>query len=107
MKNLRPLVDRVAAATGFRDVKVGLVRDDAPPEVRAEAVRGIRETIQLQHALTGKPVVVVPILVSTGSVSREHVPADLEGLPIVYTGEPLLPHPALARWVESRVAGSR
>jgi sirohydrochlorin ferrochelatase len=107
MKNLRPMVDSVAAATGFRDVKIGLVRDDAPADVRAEAVRGIRETIQLQNALTGKPVVVVPILISTGSVSREHVPADLEGLPIVYTGEPLLPHPALARWVESRVKGSR
>jgi sirohydrochlorin ferrochelatase len=107
MRNLRPMADSVAAATGFRDVKIGLVRDDAPAEVRAEAVRGIRETIRLQHALTGKPVVVVPILISTGSVSREHVPADLAGLPIVYSGEPLLPHPALARWVESRVKGSR
>jgi hypothetical protein len=70
-------------------------------------VRGIRETIQLQHALTGKPVVVVPILISTGSVSEEHVPTDLKGLPIVYTGEPLLPHPAMARWVESRVKSAR
>jgi sirohydrochlorin ferrochelatase len=107
MKNLRPIADSVAAATGFRDVKIGLVRDDAPADVRAEAVRGIRETIQLQHALTGKPVVVVPILISTGSVSEEHVPADLKGLPIVYTGEPLLPHPAMARWVESRVKSAR
>ena len=103
MANLRPVAERVASATGFRDVKLGLVRDDAPPEVRAEAVLSIRETIALQHALTGKPVVVVPILVSEGRVSREKIPADLEGLDVVYTGEPILPHPALARWIARRV----
>lgn len=104
MESLRPVAERVGERTGFRDVKVGLVRDDAPAEVRAEAVRAIRETIALQHALTGRPVVVVPVLVSEGRVSREKIPADLEGLAIVYTGEPILPHPALARWIERQVA---
>ena len=103
MANLRPVAERVASATGFRDVKLGLVRDDAPPEVRAEAVRSIRETIALQRELTGRPVVVVPVLVSEGRVSREKIPADLEGLDIVYTGEPILPHAALARWIARRV----
>lgn len=103
MANLRPVAERVADAAGFRDVKLGLVRDDAPPEVRAEAVRAIRETIALQRALTGRPVVVVPILVSAGRISGEKIPADLEGLDIVYTGEPILPHAALARWIERRV----
>jgi sirohydrochlorin ferrochelatase len=102
MENLRPIAERVLEATGFRDVKVGLVRDDAPAEVRAEAVRGIREVIALQHDLTGRPVVVVPVLVSEGSVSREKIPADLEGLPVVYTGDPILPHPALATWIGRR-----
>lgn len=103
MRNLRPIADSVRAATGFRDVKVGLVRDDAPAPVRAEAVRAIRETIELQHAATGKPVVVVPVLISTGSVSREKLPRDLAGLPMVYAGDTLLPHPGMARWVEARV----
>lgn len=103
MRNLRPVAESVKAATGFRDVKIGLVRDDAPAEVRAEAVRGIREIIELQHLATGRPVVVVPVLISTGSVSREKLPMDLAGLPIVYAGEALLPHPGMARWVEARV----
>jgi sirohydrochlorin cobaltochelatase len=103
MRNLRPIADSVRAATGFRDVKIGLVRDDAPAEVRAEAVRAIRETIELQHMATGQPVVVVPVLISTGSVSREKLPRDLAGLPMVYRGDALLPHPGLARWVEARV----
>ena len=106
MANLRPVADSVRAWVGFRDVKVGLVRDDAPAPVRAEAVRGIRETIALQQALTGKDVVVVPILVSSGTVSRSKLPTDLAGLPITYRATPLLPHPAMARWIESRVRGA-
>ncbi len=103
MRNLRPVAERVKKLTGFRDVKVGLVRDDAPPNVREEAVRAIRETILLQYELTGQPVVVVPVLIASGSVSREKFPADLDGLPVVYEGEALLPHPAMARLIESRV----
>ena len=105
MEDLRPLADRVQRMTGFRDVKVGLVQDDAAGPVRAEAVRRIREIIALQHQATGKPVVVVPILIGTGQISLEKFPKDLEGLPIVYNGKGLLPHPAVARWIESRVAG--
>jgi sirohydrochlorin ferrochelatase len=103
MRNLRVVADSVRATTRFRDVRVGLVRDDAPAEVRAEAVRGVRELIGLQHELTSEPVVVVPVLISRGRVSREKFMADLAGLEVLYTGEPLLPSPELAKWIESRV----
>lgn len=103
MANLRPVADSIARTTGFRDVKLGLVRDDAPEAVRAEAVRRIREIIDLQHELTGRDVVVVPLLVSKGYVSTQKLPADLEGLPVRYDGEGLLPHRALAGWVARRV----
>lgn len=104
MDNLRRIAARVAQQSGFVDVKVGLVRDDAPAAVRAEAVRSVRETIGLQHRLTGRDVVVVPVMISTGGITRERIPRDLEGLPIVYTGDALLPHPGMARWLEERVA---
>jgi hypothetical protein len=58
---------------------------------------------QLQHGATGHPVVVAPILISRGEVSNQKIPADLEGLPVVYGSTPLLPHPSMGRWVESRV----
>jgi sirohydrochlorin ferrochelatase len=103
MANLRPLADSVRAITGFRDVKVGLVRDDAPTAVRAEAVTSVREMIRMQHELTGRDVVVVPALISRGQVSQEKIPADLAGLPVSYSGDALLPHEGLARWIEARV----
>lgn len=103
MKNLRAVADSVRAWTGFRDVRVDVVRDDAPATVRAEAVQRVRELITMQHQITQRDVAVVPILVSKGAVSRDRLPADLTGLPMIYAGEPLLPHPSMARWVESRV----
>jgi sirohydrochlorin cobaltochelatase len=103
MRNLRPVADSVRASTGFAQVGVGLVRDDAPDSVRAAAVAQVRAEIQAQHAATGQPVIVVPVLISRGSVSEVKFRKDLEGLPVVYSGEPLLPHPGLARWIEARV----
>jgi sirohydrochlorin ferrochelatase len=103
MANLRPVAELVRERAGFRHVLVGLVRDDAPAAVREEAVRQVRESIALQQQLTGRRVVVVPVLVAPGRVSRETLPRDLAGLAIAYSGEALLPHPGMARWVEARV----
>jgi sirohydrochlorin cobaltochelatase len=107
MTNLRTVADTVRARTAFADVRVDLVRDDAPAHVRSEAVRRVRELIEMQYRITKDTVVVVPVLVSKGRVSRETFMKDLHGLPVTYSGEPLLPHTGLARWVEQRVAESR
>jgi sirohydrochlorin ferrochelatase len=102
MADFRKLSAAVGRA-GFLDVKAGLLWDDSPAPVRAEAVQRIREIIALQHKATGQDVVVVPVLISRGRVSDEKIPADLRGLPVAYSGEGLLPHPAVARWIEQRV----
>lgn len=107
MSSLRVVVDSLRATSGFRDVRVELVRDDAPAAVRAEGVKRTRELIELQHLLTQQPVVVVPILVSKGSINRSKLPQDLAGLPIVYSGDALLPHPEMVKWIERRASESR
>lgn len=103
MENLRRIVSEVRKLTAFADVRVGLVRDDAPAKVRAEGVAHARELVELQHMATGQPVVVVPMAISSGRLTSETLPRDLAGLPIVYDGAALLPHPGMARWVEARV----
>ncbi len=102
MRNLRVVADSVRRWSGFRDVRVELVREDAPAEVRAEAIARLRELIAMQAELTGKPVVVVPILISKGGISRSRLMKDLDQLPVRYADEPLLPHPAMAAWVARR-----
>lgn len=82
------------------------MRDDGPKAVRSEAVRRIREIIELQNRVTRRPVVVVPVLVSRGAINNDRVPRDLAGLPVEYTGAPLLPHPAIERWVLREVAAA-
>jgi sirohydrochlorin cobaltochelatase len=106
MKNLRTLAVVVKQQTGFADVRVGVIQDDAPATVRAEAVLRVREIIELQHEATRQSVAVVPVLISKGSLSQEKLPNDLRGMPIVYDGEALLPHAGLARWIEARVRES-
>ena len=102
MANLRPVADSVARLTGFSDVRVELVREDAPAPVRSEAVKRLRDIVDLQAKLTSRPVVVVPILVSRGGIARSRLTADLAGLPVRYSGDPLLPHPAIAEWIVRR-----
>jgi sirohydrochlorin ferrochelatase len=103
MRNLRVVVDSVRRWSGFRDVRVELVREDAPAEVRAEAVNRLRELIAMQAELTGGPVTVVPILISRGGISRSRILKDLEGLPVRYSEVPLAPHAAIADWITRRV----
>lgn len=103
MGNLRRVAAQVESEAGFHQVLVGLLRDDAPDAVRAEAVARIRELIELQAEATGRAVVVVPVLIATGRMTRETIPQDLAGLPIAYSGDALLPNPSLARWVEAQV----
>jgi sirohydrochlorin ferrochelatase len=104
MRNLRVVADQVQALTGFSDVRVGLVQDDAPAAVRTEAVKRVRELIELQNKSTGSDVAVVPVLISKGVVTDQTLPKDLEALAVVYKAEPLLPHAGLARWIETRVS---
>lgn len=106
MAALRPVTERVRLRAGYRLASVELVRDDAPPMVRAEAVARVREIVQWLNQITGAPVVVVPALVATGAVSQVTLKRDLEGLPVVYAGEAVLPNPGLARWVERVAAGA-
>ncbi|MBV6520385.1 MAG: hypothetical protein MNPFHGCM_00491 [Gemmatimonadaceae bacterium] len=103
MARLRIVADSVSKLTGFADVRIELMRDDAPAHVRAEAIRRIRDLIELQHAATKQDVVVVPVLVARGDVNNVKVPRDLAGLPIAYRGDGLLFHPAMVAWAKRRI----
>lgn len=83
--------------------RVALLQDDAPPEIRRAAVQALRDTIASLAKASGDSVVVLPVLISTSTLSTIRVPADLAGLPVRYARLPLAPLPPLARWIE-RVA---
>lgn len=100
---IRSATAPLAAALGDKPLHIGLLRDDAPREVRAAAVQGIRDTITALATQHGDSVTVMTVLVSSGQINRVKVPQDLAGMPMRYVGAALAPYPALARWIE-RVA---
>ncbi len=90
---------------GYRAVRGATLRDDAPPSVRAKAVRDLRELVS-RSSLDGR-VLVVPYLMARGGIERK-VEEALKGLKFTWDATTLMPHPAVARWVEeSAAAGSR
>ncbi|MBI3504978.1 MAG: hypothetical protein HY059_09070 [Proteobacteria bacterium] len=98
-------MDAVAAAVktkgGFFSVQTGTLRDDAPPAVRANADKVLRETAR---ALSReRRVIVVPLLIASGGVER-HIKKTLDGIFYEWTGQTLLPDPRLAGWVDEMAA---
>jgi len=91
-------------AAGFSQrVWIGLLRDDAPPPVRALAIQVIRDTIAQFAVAASDSVLVLPILISSGTINAVRIPRDLEALPVRYVATSLAPLTVLARWIE-RVA---
>lgn len=81
-----------------------LLRDDAPPPIRAKAIRRMRDTITALAARSRDSVTVMTVLIAEGQMTRTRIPKDLDGLPIRYAPMGLTPLPVIARWIE-RVAG--
>jgi len=93
------------AAGQTAELRVGLLRDDAPPPVRAAAVAALRDTIQRLAAAARDSVVVLPVLISSGAIDQVRMPRDLAGLPIRFVPVSLAPRPELARWIEDSAGG--
>lgn len=59
------------------------------------------------EAMTGKypdwRLVVAPVFLSEGYFTKQVIPSRLEGLDYVYSGEALLPHPLISRWIARQV----
>ncbi|HET9065478.1 MAG TPA: CbiX/SirB N-terminal domain-containing protein [Gemmatimonadales bacterium] len=89
----------LTAAHAHAPIRIGLLRDDADPPVRALAITALRDTIRALAARAGDSVTVMTVLVSSGEIDRVKVPNDLVGLPMRYVGSVLAPHPALAEWI--------
>jgi sirohydrochlorin cobaltochelatase len=106
MANLAQASVPALQRAGLRaEVRIGLLRDDAPPPDRARAVAAIRDTVQRLAAASRDSVLVLPVLISSGAINRVKIPRDLEGLPVRYVPTSLAPRPELARWIE-RIAAS-
>lgn len=104
--NLRSAAGALSGAGLRASMAVTLLWDDADPPLRAAAVAALRDTVKALAATSRDSVTVIAVLISSGSIDRQKLPMDLEGLPVRYTPMPLAPLPALARWIERSAAAT-
>lgn len=97
--NILKTAKTLREAVAPRPVRVALLRDDAPAEVRAASIAAMRDTIVSLGRVAHDSVTVLPVLISTGSVNTVKIPADIAGLPVRYAPVGLAPHAAMARWI--------
>ncbi|HEX9893680.1 MAG TPA: CbiX/SirB N-terminal domain-containing protein [Gemmatimonadales bacterium] len=95
---------RVRQLGHSHESRSALLRDDAAPSVRADAIRRLRDSVTALADRAGDSVTVMTVLVARGEMTGVRIPKDLDGLPIRYVPTGLTPLPAIARWIE-RVAG--
>lgn len=105
-KNIAATAGKIAKLVAPNPMRIHLLRDDAPAEVRKAAVQAMRDSITALSVRAKDSVTVLPVLISTGSVNTVKIPADIAGLPVRYQPVGLTPSAALARWIE-RVANAR
>lgn len=92
--------------TTGRELQVALLRDDAPPAVRAQAVAAMRDSVLAMASRARDSVVAMPVMISQGTITQTKIPRDLAELPLNYRAEPLAPLAVLARWIERSAAAA-
>jgi sirohydrochlorin ferrochelatase len=104
---LRVHAAAVQAGGKFKRVTFAVLRDDAPPPVRAAAVADMRRAVA-EGAADGRAIV-VPVLIARGGIEGK-LAVDLKGLDYAWDGKTLMPHDGFDAWVLSRlsqVSGTR
>jgi sirohydrochlorin ferrochelatase len=96
MESLAAHAEAVRAGGPFGAAVFGVLRDDAPPPVRARAVAALRALVSAASARGGRALV-VPVLIARGG---------LAGLDFAWSGEALMPHDGFDAWVLSRASSA-
>lgn len=99
-------VGEALTRSGAPVVRVALLRDDAPPQVRGAAVAAMRDAVRALVAHGADSVVALPVMISSGVITAVRIPRDLADLPVRYVSLPLAPLPPLARWIERSAAAA-
>lgn len=95
---LQQHADFVKADVGFHDVRPRNVQDDAPPQVRAENVKVIREWVNEAKA-DGKEVIVVTTVLTAAGVMQK-LENDTKDLGVRFSSAGLMTNKRFADWID-------
>jgi sirohydrochlorin ferrochelatase len=88
-RGLHALASRVRERGGYAGADITMLRPDLAAETAASLRRRYPEAA----------VLAVPVFLSEGYFTQQVIPQRLETVDCRYTGQALMPHPQVARWV--------
>ena len=95
------ILEHVQRKGQFYDVIPSSLQDDASPEVRADNVKRLRETIEINTA-NNRRVLIVTNLMSS-DVIQARVKRDLNGLTYAFNANGLVEHPYFVDWISETI----
>jgi len=101
--NSKELANLAVHAAG--DVQYGTLQDDAPPAIRQQNVDRMRGWIKAATD-AGHRVIVVPVLIVSGSGVSGRIERDLAGLDYINVDKGIAEHPLFDRWIRDTVAAA-
>jgi hypothetical protein len=95
------ILEHVQRKGRFYDVIPFSLQDDASPEVRADNVKRLRETIEV-NTVNNRRVLIVTNLMSS-DVIQAKVERDLTGLTYIFNSNGLVEHPFFVDWISEAI----
>ncbi|MEF2967796.1 CbiX/SirB N-terminal domain-containing protein [Paenibacillus sp. M1] len=91
-RGISSLAARTGALSGLARADYALLNPDS-----------VRRKVSYWAGEQGYDVIIAPLFLSAGYFTKTVIPSRLAGLPFRYSGEALLPHPLLARWMSGQI----
>jgi sirohydrochlorin cobaltochelatase len=85
----------------FKNVEGVTLRDDAPEEVRAQAIAHLRARVEAVSREGGKALV-IPLLMAPGGIENK-IGVALKGLVYTLNAKVLLPDHRVSQWIRSKI----
>jgi sirohydrochlorin cobaltochelatase len=100
LRSLGHLANTVKSRGHFRSVEGMTLRDDAPEEVRAQAITSIRNRVEAIEQ-EGGHALLIPLLIAPGGIENK-VSVELKGLVYTLNAKTLLPDHRISQWIRSK-----
>ncbi|MHB2026803.1 MAG: sirohydrochlorin chelatase [Elusimicrobiota bacterium] len=104
LSTMKELCRTIKKAGRYKAALAATIRDDSPPNVKADAAKNLRAMVERADENGGRAVI-IPDLIALGGIEN-HITAILRGLSYAWNGKPLCPDPDINRWILKRAAAA-
>lgn len=100
LDTLDRISERMRKQGPFNSIEGVTLRDDAPSDVRSQAIQIFREKVEAIHARKGRTLV-IPLLLAPGGIESK-IHNALKGLDYTLNPKTLLPDSRISQWIKDK-----